>query len=152
MKRGLIIGAVVVLLVAFAGGAFLALRRLPSTSPGAVPAAAPPAPPQAATTPAAPADCLLPGPPPVAPDGRVATAQDMSLGHDAARNFVLQLEAYQACRNAQADHAPPGTTDKQKDAWIDQGNQAVDEANAIKDAFGQQLAIFKSRQAPAPAK
>ena len=75
----------------------------------------------------------------------------MSLGHDAAQAFVVQLEAYQACRNNQADHAAPGTPDKQKDAWIEQGNQAVDEANAIKDAYGQQLQIFKSRQAP-PAK
>ena len=75
----------------------------------------------------------------------------MKLGHDVMQAFVNQLEAYQACRNNQADHAAPGTPDKQKDAWIEQGNQAVDEANAIKDAYGQQLQIFKSRQAP-PAK
>ena len=141
MGRALKILLAVAIVGAFGAGIYLALRHSPALTPAAPP-------PPASTDAATPADCLLPGPPPVAPDGRVATAQDMSLGHDAAQAFVVQLEAYQACRNNQADHAAPGTPDKQKDAWIEQGNQAVDEANAIKAAYGQQLQIFKSRQAP----
>jgi hypothetical protein len=94
---------------------------------------------------AQPADCRLPGPPPVAPDGATASIADMKLGQTAIQNFVLQLEAYQACRDSQADHAAPGTAQAQKDDWIKQGDDAVDEAHALADAFSAQLKIFKAR-------
>jgi hypothetical protein len=96
-------------------------------------------------SPRPPASCLLPGPPPVPPNGAVASAADMRLGHDVMQSFVLQLEAYQACRNAQADHAAPGVSQAQKDAWIAQGNDAIDEANALAASFGAQLKVFKAR-------
>jgi len=83
----------------------------------------------------------------VAPDGNTATAADMKLGHDVLQGFVVQLEAYQACRNNQADHAAPGVSDQQKQAWIEKGNEAVDEANAIASSFSDQLKIFKARTA-----
>ena len=102
-----------------------------------------PAAPVASATP--PASCLLPGPPPVAPNGAVSSEADMKLGHDVMQNFVLQLEAYQACRNAQADHAAAGVSQAQKDTWISQGNEAIDEANALAASFGAQLKVFKAR-------
>jgi hypothetical protein len=134
-------------LVVVGGGVFL--LRKPATVPVPPPAAAEPATPPAAApaTPdatVAPADCLLPGPPPVPPAGATASPDDMKLGHDAMQHFVEELEAYQACRNTQADHTP-GVTDKQKDEWISQGNAAVDEANALAAAYGAQLKIFKAR-------
>lgn len=92
-----------------------------------------------------PADCLLPGPAPVPPDGGSATDADMKLGHDTIQNFVLSLEAYQACRNAQIDHAGANVSEKQKQAWIDDGNAAIDQANALASAFSVQLKIFKAR-------
>jgi hypothetical protein len=107
--------------------------------------ATPPATPPAAQSVAPTADCLLPGPPPVAPDGRAASLADMKLGQTAIQNFVLQLEAYQACRDSQADHALPGTSAAQKDDWIKQGDDAVDEAHALADAFSAQLKIFNAR-------
>ncbi len=100
--------------------------------------------PQAAAPPP-PAECLLPGPPPVAPNGAVASAADMRLGHDVMQAFVNELEAYQNCRNAQIDRAAPGVTEAQKQQWLDQGNAAVDEANDLAAAFGRQLAAFKAR-------
>ncbi len=93
----------------------------------------------------APADCLLPGPPPVPPPGETASPEDMRLGHDVMQAFVVQLEAYQTCRNAQIDHAAPGVTQAQKRQWLDQGNAAIDEANALAAAFGAQLRVFKGR-------
>jgi hypothetical protein len=99
-----------------------------------------------AAVPEAPrADCLLPGPPPVPPQGETASADDMKLGHDVMQAFVVQLEAYQTCRNTQIDHAPAGTSLQQKQQWLDQGNAAVDEANALAAAFGAQLRAFKAR-------
>ena len=140
------VGAVVVVI---AGGAWFALYERSTT--GVVvppPAAAPAVSTPVAATPVAvapPADCLLPGPAPVPPNGYTANEADMTLGHDAIQNFVQQLEDYQACRNSQADHAVAGTSDKQKQTWIDEGNSAVDEANDLADRFAAQLKVYKAR-------
>lgn len=72
----------------------------------------------------------------------------MKLGHDAAQSFVLQLEAYQACLNDKIDHPAPGTTDQQKKGWETQGDEAVDLAHAIADAFSAQIKIFEARAKP----
>ncbi len=134
----LVVGAVV--LAVLAGAGVFVFQR--THTPHEVVVA--PAAPVASATP--PASCLLPGPPPVAPNGALASVADMKLGHDVMQNFVLRLEAYQACRNAQADHAAAGVSQTQKDAWIAQGNDAVDEANALAASFSAQLKVFKARQ------
>ena len=137
MNTKLLAGLAMVLLVV--AGIFVVVRQRPGAphdvvvAPVAAPAAAPPA------------DCLLPGPPPVPPNGLVASEADMRLGHDVMQHFVVELEAYQACRNGQADHAASGVSQAQKDKWIEQGNEAVDEANALAASFGAQLKVFKAR-------
>ena len=131
-----------VVLAAIALGAFLALRRPPAPN-GSVRMPAPHSPVSTQAPP--PANCLLPGPPPVAPNGAVSSQADMRLGHDAAQTFVLQLEAYQTCRYAQADHAAPGVSQAQKDTWVGQGNAAIDQAHALADTFGVQLKVFKAK-------
>ena len=99
--------------------------------------------PQAAPQP--PADCLLPGPPPVAPDGGAATADDMKLAHDVIQSFVVRLEDYQACRESQIAKAGSTVTDQQKQTWREQGNAAVDEAQALAAAFAAQLKIYHKK-------
>jgi hypothetical protein len=140
----IVIGAVV---------AFSLHRPKPAASPA--PAAAVTAAPGQAATPSAgqsagPADCLLPGPPPVPPNGAIATASDMKLGHDVMQHFVDELEAYQTCRNAQIDHAGKAVSDQQKETWLEQGNEAVDQAHALADAFSAQLRVFKARPGSPP--
>jgi hypothetical protein len=105
----------------------------------------PPKPASPAVAPVAPASCLLPGPPPVPPQGAVASAADMRLGHDVMQNFVLRLEAYQTCRNDQIDHAAASVTDAQKEQWLQQGNDAIDEANMLAGAFKVQLEAFRKK-------
>jgi hypothetical protein len=114
--------------------------------------AAPPHPQAAATAPVPPppTDCLLPGPPPVPPNGATASAADMQLGRNVIQHFVNQLEDYQACRDAQADRAAKTVPDQQKQAWIQQGDEAIDEANALKDAFSEQLKLFNARSSTHP--
>ncbi len=152
--------AIVVLVLALLGaGIYLFAAKAPPPSPPAAapmpaPPAAPPPPPPPPAQPASPApqpsaDCLLPGPVPVVPRGAMASADDMKLAHDAVQGFVLQLEAFQACRNAQIDHASASTTQEQKQAWVNEGNEAVDEAKALAGAFKQQLEIYKAHH---PAK
>jgi hypothetical protein len=154
-KQGVVIG-VAVLVLAASGGVVFYTQHKPAAkapvqtqlpvapaAPTAVQQAAPP--PATLSPPVAPAECMLPGPPPVPPDGATATDADMKLGHDAIQHFVVQLEAFQACRNAQIDHAPAGTTDARKQIWLQEGNAAVDDAHALADAFSAQLKIFKAR-------
>ena len=160
VKTPFIVGAAVILVVV-AAVAYLELRPTPAvvlTPPPAAqapaPAALPPPPPQAAIQP--PADCLLPGPPPVAPDGGKASADDMKLGHDVIQSFVVQLEGYQACRENKIATAGATVTDQQKQTWREQGNAAVDEAQALAAAFATQLKIYHAKHpeplAPTPAK
>jgi len=111
---------------------------LPQTGPS-------PTPPATSAAVVVPSDCLLPGPPPVPPYGATASAADMKLGHDVIQNFVVQLEAYQACRNSQADNSPASVSNQQKQTWLADGNAAVDEANALADAFSAQLKAFKAK-------
>jgi hypothetical protein len=73
----------------------------------------------------------------------------MKQGHDDIQAFVLKLEGYQACRDAQADHASPLVTDQAKQNWIAEGDAAVDEANALADAFAEQIKVFKAHH-PGP--
>jgi len=148
------LGAVVlaVVILAAAGGAAFYLRQKQPAAPNAAPkppaapAPAPATPPAPPAAPLFPAECLLPGPPPVPPFGATATDADMKLGHDAIQHFVLQLEGFQACRNAQIDHAPAGTTEARKQIWLQEGNAAVDEAEALRDAFSAQLQVFHARK------
>jgi hypothetical protein len=144
--------ALVAALVIGAGVYFYISKNHQAPVPAPSPAPIQPATKQAAPVPVPtpappPSDCLLPGPPPVPPDGNTATAADMALGRSTIQNFVNELENYQACRNNQLDHAAPTVTEAQKQTWLDQGNAAVDEANAIANAFAAQLKIFKARPA-----
>jgi hypothetical protein len=139
LKKSVLVGGALAVLVV-AGIGFAVWRR------GSSPPVETLAPPRSAgIIPEPPANCLLPGPPPVPPNGAVASGDDMKLGHDVMQAFVVQLEDYQACRNSQIDHAAATVTPAQKAQWLEQGNDAVDEANALAAAFGQQLKIFKAR-------
>jgi len=157
VKAPYIVGAVVCVVVV-AGALFAMLHQAvpppvpskPAVVQAPVPAPPPPAP--AAAVPPAPqasADCLLPGPPPAEPDGSTADATEMHDAHERIQAFVLSLENYQACRNAQVDHAAPTVSAQQKQTWVDQGNSAVDEANALAADFSHQLQLFKNREAKA---
>jgi hypothetical protein len=139
LSKAIWVGGGLAVLVA-SGIVFAVWRHGASPS---VPAGAPAA--TQAAAPQAPPDCLLPGPPPVPPDGASASGDDMKLGHDVMQAFVVQLEDYQACRNNQIDHAAAPVTPAQKEQWLEQGNDAIDEANALAAAFGRQLQIFKAK-------
>ena len=156
----LVAGVAIVAIVAAL--AYFELRPAPvhvaptPVAPAATLVPSQPAAPVTAATPQPPADCLLPGPPPVAPDGGAATADDMKLAHDVIQGFVVHLEAYQACRESQISKADASVTEQQKQSWREQGNAAVDEAQALAGAFAAQLKIYHKKHpeplAPAPAK
>jgi hypothetical protein len=157
VKTPFIVGGIVILAVVGLA-AYVELRPSPVvvTPPPMAPAPAPSTPTPPVVAPAPVADCLLPGPPPVAPDGGKATADDMKLAHDVTQSFVEQLEGYQAGRERQIAAAGPGVTDEQKQSLREQGNAAVDEAKALAARFSAQLRIYHTKHpeplAPTPAK
>ena len=109
------------------------LAPSPAPAPGTAPAAGPAA-----------ADCTEPTNPPPMPDGATASRADMHAAHQTIQAFVQRLEDYQTCRNNQVDHAAPMVTEALRDHWIDQGNNAVDQANALAHAFSVQIEAFKA--------
>jgi hypothetical protein len=136
------------LIVAAGAGYFFVARQKPAPAPiHAVTPSPAPAPAIPAFV-APPADCLLPGPAPVVPNGLTASSADMKLAHDVIQGFVHQLERYQACRNTQIDHAAASVSAQQKQSWVDQGNAAVDQAEALANAFSAQLKIYNARTHP----
>ena len=80
------------------------------------------------------------------PDGHTANVDTMRQAHDNIQAFVLQLEAYQACRNNQVDRAASTVTVTQKQTWIGEGNDAVDQANTLAQTFAAQLQVFNARK------
>ena len=145
-KTKYLIAALGVVAIAVAGVAYVQHRKQAALVPAAAPSAMPPAPPAVTASLPAPSDgdCLLPGPVPVPPYGATASDADMKLGHDVIQAFVQELENYQACRNAQVDHAGADVSVQQKQRWTDQGNAAVDQANALANEFAQQLKNYKA--------
>lgn len=140
----LILGAAIVVV---AGVTFWIVREGPGqgairpiqTTPGPV----------ASVAATAPSDCLMPGPAPVVPDGAAVDQAEMKAAHDRIQGFVKQLEAFQACRIAQANKSGPSITAQQKKTWLDEGDSAVDQANALARAFSAQILRYKAvRRAP----
>lgn len=141
-KLGLGLAVAVLLLVVAGVLAFLHMHPPQPIPPAAPPPAARPAQPAA---PQAPFACVAPENPPGQPDGATATAAQMKAGHDAIQHYVELLEAYQACRNKQIDDPTSTASAAQKQTWLNDGNDAVDEANLLAAQFSAQLKIWRAR-------
>jgi hypothetical protein len=82
---------------------------------------------------------------PEVPNGAKADEETMHSAHDTIQAYVKQLEAYKACLKDQADNAPAGTPEEQKQTWLAQGDAAVDSANLLANQFSYALKAFKER-------
>jgi hypothetical protein len=157
-KNGLgrTLGIVLAVLVATAIGAGIYLYQTttitlpPAIVPSPTTTTPPPTATAAVTPPPARPDCLVPGPSPVLPRGSAASAEDMKIQHDAIQAFVKDLEAYQACYANKLDHAPADLDDKTRQAWVAEGNRAVDVAHALANAYAAQLKVYKEHNPNAP--
>lgn len=95
--------------------------------------------------PAAARECGTPGPAPAVPDGSTATADQMATAHGAVQTYVNTLQTYQDCEEANIKNAPKGTKGEELQKLRDQGNAAIDQAQALSTSFSQQMKIFKAR-------
>jgi hypothetical protein len=91
------------------------------------------------------AECMIPGKAPVPPNGATATVEEMKQGHDQLQSYVNQLEAYQACLEAEIKAAPADADKELKNAWRAQGNAAVDLAQELQTTYAAQIQVFKAR-------
>jgi hypothetical protein len=96
--------------------------------------------------PAAAADCAYPpGPTPVIPDGAAATAAQLSAAFTAVQSYVNLLQSYQDCVETRIKLAPPGTKAEDLQKLRDQGDAAIERADALKTNYENQVAAFKAR-------
>ena len=95
--------------------------------------------------PAAARECTAPGPAPAVPDGSSATADQMGAARGAVQGYVATLQDYQDCLEAKIKNAPKGTKGEELQKLRDQGNAAIDQAQALAASYSQQMKIFKAR-------
>ena len=91
------------------------------------------------------AECSKPGVAPVMPQGATATKDEMLAGKAALQKYVNDLQGFQDCIEQQIKSAPKETKSNVLQGWRDQGNAAIDEANAQSAVFSAQLKAFKAR-------
>jgi len=97
------------------------------------------------TLPAAAADCVQPGAVPVIPDGATATVDQMKAAHVAVQSYVNGLQALQDCDEAKIKMAPKGTKAEELQKLRDEGNAAIDQAQALQTTYSAQVKAFKAR-------
>ena|SRR5579862_756356 len=101
-----------------------------------------------AALPAAARECTAPGPAPAIPDGTTANADQMKSARDGVQSYVNVLQDYQDCLESNIKHAPKETKQEELQRLRDQGNAAIDQAEALKNNYIAQVKLFKARQPP----
>ena len=95
--------------------------------------------------PAAAKECQAPGPAPTIPDGSTATAEQMGAARSAVQSYVNTLQDFQDCVESNIKNAPKGSKQEDLQKLRDQGNAAIDQANALSKSYSDQMKIFKAR-------
>jgi hypothetical protein len=97
------------------------------------------------------AACIYPRAPTRVPDGKTATFEEMAAAHKAVQQFNEDINAYNACLDLEmAALEKSGMYDENRLTELramqdKKNNAAVDEVQAVAEAFNEQLGIFKAR-------
>lgn len=97
------------------------------------------------------AACIYPRAPERVPDGKSATYEEMLAAHKAVTQFNDDINAYNACLDMEMTALEKsGLYDENRLAELREmhakkNNAAVDEVQAVANAFNEQLAIYKAR-------
>ncbi len=100
---------------------------------------------------AAEAACIYPRAPQRIPDGKTATYDQMVAAHQEVKQFNDDINAYNACLDLEMTQLEKSglydelRLEELRAMHVKKNNAAVDEVQAIADAFNEQLAIFKTR-------
>jgi uncharacterized protein YfkK (UPF0435 family) len=100
---------------------------------------------------AAQAACIYPRAPQRLPDGKTATYEQMVAAHKEVTQFNDDINAYNACLDMEmmalvkSGLYDENRLEELRAMHVKKNNAAVDEVQAVADAFNEQLAIFKAR-------
>jgi hypothetical protein len=103
--------------------------------------------------PAAAAECSYPqGAMPTVPDGRTATAAQLSAAFTAVQSYVNLLQSFQDCVEARIKLAPAGSKAEDLQKLREQGDDAIERAETLKNEYGAQVAAFKATGKAPPSR
>ncbi|MGQ0430437.1 MAG: hypothetical protein ACT4UQ_10935 [Gammaproteobacteria bacterium] len=100
---------------------------------------------------AAQAACIYPRAPQRIPDGKTASYEEMVAAHEQVAQFNVDINAYNACLDLEmtalekSGRYDENRLEELRAMHAKKNNAAVDEVQAVADAFNEQLAIFKAR-------
>lgn len=90
------------------------------------------------------AECSRPTAPEL-PDGAVSDLETMVAGQKAVKAYVTETEAYLDCLTAEGEAAVDAETPEQQLARIERHNSAVDEMEAVAEAFNEEIREYKAQ-------
>jgi hypothetical protein len=107
----------------------------------------------AACSTAAWADCTYPRAPGKAPDGRVATREEMLAGKKLVDEYQAAMNAYLECIKAEHDaslaRGGGALTEEQKQQmasiYTQKNDSAVDQLTVVANAFNEQIRAFRAK-------
>ena len=83
---------------------------------------------------------------PTLPDGARSDLETMVEGQKAVKAYVSETEAYLECLTAEGEAAVEEETTEQQLARIEEHNKAVDDMEAVAEAFNEEIREYKEKQ------
>lgn len=80
------------------------------------------------------------------PDGSTATDEQMIAGQKAVKDYIAEIEAYQACLEKEQQALGDAVTDEQKAMHLKRYNASVDAMQDIANRFNEQLRAYKAKR------
>ncbi len=90
------------------------------------------------------AECARPQAPQL-PDGGTSDLETMVEGQKAVKAYVAETEAYLDCLNEEGAAVADEETPEQQHARVELHNQAVDDMDAVADAFNEEIREYKAK-------
>jgi hypothetical protein len=90
------------------------------------------------------AECSRPTAPEL-PDGAVSDLETMVAGQKAVKAYVAETEAFLDCLTAEGEAAVEEETPEEQLARIERHNSAVDEMEAVAEAFNEEIREYKAQ-------
>jgi hypothetical protein len=80
------------------------------------------------------------------PNGKTATAEEMTAGQQAVKEYVDALDAYQKCIDEEQEALGDAATAEQKAMHLKRYNAAVDAMNDVAARFNAEVRAYKARK------
>ena len=78
------------------------------------------------------------------PNGKTASQEEMVAGQRAVKDYMTAMQGYLDCLDTETDMESDETSDEQKAILISKHNAAVDEMEAVAQAFNEEVRDYKA--------